>query len=290
MTIETGPNWTAMQGDSCERLAELPDDSIDLSVYSPPFASLYTYSPDDRDLGNCSGTEMFIEHYKFITTELLRVVKPGRIVAVHCAQLPSLKWRDGFVGLQDFRGELIRAHIATGWQFHGEVTIDKDPQIQALRTKAQPLMFQTLRKDSAASRPGMADYLLFFRKPGDNAVQIKPDIDNPTWVKWAHPVWYDIRETDTLNPSIAREADDERHICPLQLGLIERVIQLWSNPGETVLTPFMGIGSEVYSAVKLGRRGVGCELKPSYWQTAVANLRKLDDEMSIPSLFDGAAS
>lgn len=290
MTIETGPQWTAMQGDSCERLGELPDNSVDLSVYSPPFASLYTYSPDDRDLGNCADTATFLEHYQFITTELLRVVKPGRIVAVHCAQLPSLKWRDGFVGLQDFRGDLIRAHCSTGWQFHGEVTIDKDPQIQALRTKAQPLMFQTLRKDSAASRPGMADYLLFFRKPGDNAVQIKPDIDNPTWVKWAHPVWYDIRETDTLNPSIAREADDERHICPLQLGLIERVVHLWSNPGETVLTPFMGIGSEVHTAVRLGRRGIGCELKPSYYQTAVANLRKLDEEMSVPTLFDGAAS
>jgi len=288
--IAYGANWTAMLGDSCERLAEIPDNSIDLSVYSPPFASLYTYSPADRDLGNCGSTEEFIEHYHFVVTQLLRVTKPGRLVAVHCAQLPSLKWRDGFVGLQDFRGDLIRAHISDGWQFHGEVTIDKDPQIQALRTKAQPLMFQTLRRDSAASRPGMADYLLFFRKPGENAVPILPDIDNPTWVEWAHPVWYDIRETDTLNAAAGRDDADERHICPLQLGLIERVITLWSNPGETVLTPFLGIGSEVYSAVKLGRRGIGCELKPSYWQAAVNNLRALDEQMSMPTLFDASSA
>jgi len=287
---EHGEAWTAMLGDSCERLGELADDSIDLTVYSPPFAALYTYSPDDRDLGNCANVDQFIDHYAFIVAELLRVTKPGRIAAVHCAQLPSLKWRDGFVGLQDFRGDLIRAHIAGGWQFHGEVTIDKDPQIQALRTKAQPLMFQTLRRDSAASRPGMADYLLFFRKPGENAVPIQPTIDNPTWVTWAHPVWYDIRETDTLNPAIAREDADERHICPLQLGLIERVISLWSNPGELVLSPFLGIGSEVHTAVRLGRRGIGCELKPSYWRTAVQNLRDLDEQMSLPTLFDEGAA
>lgn len=284
--VEHGKMWTAMLGDSCERLAELDPDSIDLTVYSPPFASLYTYSPDDRDLGNCNGVTQFIEHYRFIVDQLLRVTKPGRICVVHCAQLPSLKWRDGFVGLQDFRGELIRAHIAGGWQFHGEVTIDKDPQIQALRTKAQPLMFQTLRRDAAASRPGMADYLLMFRKPGENLVPILPDIDNPTWVTWAHPVWYDIRETDTLNPTVAREDADERHICPLQLGLIDRVIRLWSNPGETVLSPFLGIGSEIHTAVRLGRRGIGCELKPSYWRTAVDNLRALDELMSLPTLFD----
>lgn len=280
---EHGEMWTAMLGDSCERLAEIGDETIDLTIYSPPFASLYTYSPDDRDLGNCIDTAEFLTHYGFVVDHVLRVTKPGRLCVVHCSQLPSLKWRDGHVGLFDFRGDLIRAHALGGWQFHGEVTIDKDPQIQALRTKAQPLMFQTLRRDSAASRPGMADYLLMFRKPGDNAEPILPDIDNPTWVTWAHPVWYDIRETDTLNSSVARAEDDERHICPLQLGLIERVVRLWSNRGETVLSPFMGIGSEIYTAVKWGRRGIGCELKPSYWSTAVDNLRTLDMQ---PPLFD----
>lgn len=287
--IEKGEAWTLMLGDSCERLGEIPDNSVDLSVYSPPFASLFTYSPSDRDLGNCTDTGMFLEHYGFIVRELLRVIKPGRLCIVHCAQLPSLKWKDGYVGLKDFRGDLIRAHVGNGWQFHGEVTIDKDPQIQALRTKAQALMFQTLRKDSAASRPGMADYLLMFRKPGDNAEPIQPDIDNPTWVEWAHPVWYDIRETDTLNTGEAKEQDDERHICPLQLGLIERAVKLWSNRGDLVLSPFAGIGSEGYESIKAGRRFIGCELKPSYWRTACKNLRMAEEIANMPTLFDDVA-
>jgi DNA modification methylase len=287
--IEQGDNWTAMLGDSCERLAEVKDESVDLSVYSPPFASLFTYSPSERDIGNCRDADEFLVHYGFVVGEMLRVTKPGRMSVVHCAQVPSLKWREGFVGLNDFRGGIIAAHVAAGWTYFGEVTVDKDPQIQALRTKAQPLMFQTLRKDASNTRPAMVDYLLIFRKPGENAVPIHPDIDNPTWIRWAHGVWYDIRETDTLNASGARENDDERHICPLQLGLIERVVRLWSNPGELVLSPFMGIGSEVHTAVRLGRRGLGCELKPTYWQTAVANLQALDLEMSLPSLFDEVA-
>lgn len=283
---EHGDTWTAMLGDSCERLAEIPDNSIDLSVYSPPFASLFTYSPSDRDLGNCRNSAEFLEHYAFIVSHMLRVSKPGRLCVVHCQQIALQKGKDGAIGLYDFRGDLIRAHVDAGWIFHGEVTIDKDPQAQAIRTKATQLMFVTLNKDSSMSRPALADYLLMFRKPGDNQTQIKPECDNETWIEWARPVWFDIRESKTLNTAVAREDADERHICPLQLDLIERCIRLWSNKGETVLTPFMGIGSEVFSAVKLGRRGIGCELKPSYWRTAVNNLRRLDDDMSVPMLFD----
>ena len=282
----SGDNWTAMLGDSCERLADVPDNSVDLSIYSPPFASLFTYSPSDRDLGNCRDRDEFQQHYRFIVEELLRVLKPGRLCVVHCQQLATQKGRDGAIGLYDFRGDLIRNHVDAGWIFHGEVTIDKDPQAQAIRTKATSLMFVTLNKDSSMSRPAMADYLLMFRKPGDNETAIKPECDNETWIEWARPVWFGIRETNTLNTAIAREDADERHICPLQLDLIERVIRLWSNRGETVLTPFLGIGSEVYSAVKLGRRGIGCELKPSYWRTAVSNLTELEEQMNLPTLFD----
>lgn len=285
----TGERWTAMLGDSCERLAELADNSIDLTVYSPPFASLFTYSPSDRDLGNCRDADEFIEHYRFVVADVLRVTKPGRLCVVHCQQLATQKARDGAIGLYDFRGDLIRCHTSTGWIFHGEVTIDKDPQAQAIRTKATSLMFVTLNRDSAMSRPALADYLLMFRKPGDNDTPIKPDCDNDTWIEWARPVWEGIRESNTLNVAVARDDADERHICPLQLDLIERCVRLWSNRDETVLTPFMGIGSEVHTAVKLGRHGIGCELKPSYWRTAVNNLEALDAEMSLPNLFETAA-
>jgi len=285
--IATGNGWTAMLGDSCERLTEIPDASVDLSVYSPPFASLFTYSPSDRDLGNSRDRGEFFEHYRYIIDEMLRVTKPGRLSVVHCQQLATQKGRDGAIGLSDFRGQIIAAHVEAGWIFHGEVTIDKDPQAQAIRTKATSLMFVTLNKDSAMSRPAMADYLLMFRKPGENAVPIKPECDNETWIEWARPCWFGIRETNTLNTAVAKENEDERHICPLQLDLIERVIKLWSNKGETVLTPFLGIGSEAVTAVKLGRVGIGCELKPSYWATAVDNLRNAEYEASLPSLFDG---
>jgi DNA modification methylase len=284
--VETGEMWTAMLGDSCERLAEIPDSSIGFAVYSPPFASLFTYSPSDRDLGNCRDRDEFFEHYDFIISEMLRVTQPGRLNVVHCAQLATQKGRDGMIGLSDFRGEIIRAHQAAGWIFHGEVTIDKDPQAQAIRTKATSLMFVTLNKDSSMSRQALADYLLIFRKPGDNQIPIKPECDNETWIEWARACWYGIRETNTLNTAVAKDSEDERHICPLQLDLIERCVRLWSNRGEKVLTPFLGIGSEVYTAVRLGRYGIGCELKPSYWRAAVNNLKNLDAEMTLPQLFD----
>lgn len=281
-----GENWRLLLGDSCERLAELADESVDLSVYSPPFASLFTYSPSLRDLGNSGDRQEFLEHYAFILEQLLRVTKPGRVSCVHVQQLTTTKSTHGVIGLTDFRGEVIRAHQAAGWVFHGEVTVDKDPQAQAIRTKAQALMFATKNRDSASTRPALADYLLLFRKPGDNAVPIKTDVTNDEWIEWARPVWLDIRETNTLNVRVARDDADEKHICPLQLDFIERCVRLWSNRGETVLSPFAGIGSEGYVSVQQGRRFVGCELKPSYWRTAVENLRSAENSATMPSLFD----
>ena len=303
-----GDRWHLMLGDSCERLAEIPDDSIGLSVCSPPFASLYTYSPSLRDLGNCQSRGEFLEHYGFIIREQLRVTMPGRVACVHVQQVTTRKNTEGFIGLTDFRGEVIRAFQDAGWIYFGEVTIWKNPQAQATRTKAHSLMFVTKNRDSAGIRPALADYLLIFRKPGDNAVPIpheaaRGEVTNDDWIEWASPIWYDqgdggdlggdhlgpvwttIRETDTLNERVAREDADERHLCPLQLDFIERCVRLWSNPGEMVLTPFAGIGSELWVAVKHGRRAVGVELKASYWRTAVDNLRRLDEDMRQDTLF-----
>lgn len=281
-----GECWRLLLGDSCERLAEIETDSVGLAVYSPPFASLYTYSPSERDLGNSAGTDQFIEHYRFIVDELLRVLQPGRTCAVHVQQVAILKSRAGYVGLEDFRGRVIQAHIDAGFIYYGEVTVDKNPQLQAVRTKAQGLMFVQLRRDSAMSRPALADYVLIFHKPGENATPINPDIDNDTWIKWASPVWYGIAEMDTLNPGSGAEDADERHVCPLQLSLIERCVRLWSNPGDVVLSPFAGIGSEGFVAVKQKRQFIGIELKPSYWVSAVENLRRAEYEASAPTLFD----
>jgi DNA modification methylase len=299
----TGQGWRLMLGDSCERLGEIPDDSVDLSVYSPPFASLYTYSPSPRDIGNCRDEQEFAEHYGFVIREMLRVTKPGRVSAVHVQDVARTKAAHGFMGLHDLPGDVIRAHTEAGWIYFGRTTVDKDPQAQAIRTKSHALMFVTKNRDSAGSRPALADYLLIFKKPGDNETQVKTDVTNDEWIQWARPIWargddpfvHDglivpppawsgIRETDTLNAKLAREDADERHICPLQLGFIERCVRLWSNPGETIMSPFAGIGSEVYSAVKLGRRGVGIELKASYWRTAVDNLRRLEAESEAPTL------
>lgn len=283
---ESGDTWALWLGDSCERMAEIPDDSVGLSVYSPPFASLFTYSPSVRDLGNSASRGEFFDHYGFIIRENLRITMPGRICAVHVQQLTTTKATNGVIGMTDFRGDVIRAYMDAGWIFHGEVTVDKDPQAQAIRTKAQALMFVTKNRDSSMTRPALADYLLLFRKPGDNAVPIKNDVSNEEWIDWARPVWLDIRETNTLNERVARDEADERHICPLQLDFIERVVRLWSNRDETVFSPFAGIGSEIHTAVRLGRRGLGIELKPSYWRTAVGNLRDLDERMALPALFD----
>lgn len=287
-----GEHWHLMLGDSVERITEIPDESVHLSVYSPPFESLFTYSPSPRDLGNCANRAEFIEHYGYIIRENLRITIPGRICAVHVQQLTTTKATHGVIGMTDFRGDVIRAYLDAGWIFHGEVTVNKDPQAQAIRTKAQALMFQTKDRDSSMTRPALADYLLLFRKPGDNPTPIKNDVSNDEWIDWAQPVWWNIRETHTLNTAVAKESADERHICPLQLDFIERVVRLWSSADghETVFTPFAGIGSEVHTAVRLGRRAIGIELKPSYWRTAVANLRDLDAQMALPSLFDEDAA
>lgn len=286
----TGPGWRLLLGDSCERLAELDTESVDLSVHSPPFDSLYTYSPTPRDLGNSATRSEFLQHYSFVIRELLRLTKPGRNACVHVAQLSRTKATHAEIGLSDFRGDVIRAYIEAGWTFYGEVTVDKDPQAQAIRTKALPLLFVTKNKDSSRVRPALADYLLIFKKPGDNTVPVVPDVSNEEWIQWARPVWLGIRESDTLNARVARENNDERHIAPLQLGFIERCVRLYSNPGELVLSPFAGIGSEGYVSLQHGRRFVGCELKPSYWRTAVTNLRGVRQSGEDEPLFEVSTS
>lgn len=290
-----GEGWTAKLGDSCERLAEIPDESVSLTCSSPPFASLFTYSPSERDLGNSPDRATFLEHYGFIIAETLRVTRPGGIACIHVQQLTTTKAAHGHMGLTDFRGDVIRAHVDAGWIFHGEITVNKDPQAQAIRTHAHALMFTNLDKDSSVSRPALADYLLVFKKPGDRTERISQSDGHPTrvshdeWIDWAQPIWWDIRETNTLNTAVAKEDADERHICPLQLDFIERCIRLWSNPGDMVLDPFGGIGSTGVVAIQQQRRSVSCELKPSYYATAVRNLQAAEAEAALPSLWEDAS-
>lgn len=280
-----GDGWVLYNGDSADVLRGLPERSVDLSVFSPPFQSLFTYSASERDLGNSHDPALFWRHFAFISAELLRLTKPGRLVCVHVAQIVSTKAYHGEIGLIDFRGDTIRHFREAGFVHHGEVVIDKDPQAQAIRTKSKSLLFVQLEKDASWLRPALADYILVFRAPGENATPIHPDISRDDWISWARPIWYGIRESDTLNVAVARENDDERHICPLQLGTIERCIRLWSNAGETVLSPFAGIGSEGFEAVRLGRRFVGVELKPSYWKVGCSNLRRAEIESRQEDLF-----
>lgn len=284
--------YALYNGDSTEVLGSFPENSIGLSVFSPPFSSLYTYSNSERDLGNCKTDEEFYQHFGYIVAELFRITKPGRISACHCMNIPAMKERDGYIGLKDFRGDLIRLFQKQGWIFHSEHCIWKDPLIEATRTKALGLMHKQLCKDSSMCRSGIPDYLLAFRKPGANEEFISnPDgltefhgEDEPTkgvlsherWRRLASPVWMDIRMNNTLQYMAARSEEDERHICPLSLDISRRAIQLWSNKGDVVLTPFMGIGSEVYSAVEMDRFGVGIELKESYYRQAVKNIHTLD--------------
>lgn len=286
-----GENWRFLLGDSAERIREIESESVQLSVYSPPFATpeggaLYTYSSSIRDMGNSTSLADFMEQYLFIIRENLRITVPGGHAAVHVADVPYLKGRHGRTGLFDFSGEVIRAYESAGWEFESRVTVDKDPQAQAIRTKAHHLMFVTKNKDSSKSSPAMPDYMLLFKKPGDRPVPVKNDVSNEEWIEWARPIWYGINESDTLNARIARESDDERHLTPLQLGFIERCIRLWTNPGETVFTAFGGVGSELYKAVELGRNAIGIELKASYWATGVDYLRALERELAEPDLFD----
>lgn len=269
-----GDGYRMLRGDCVDWLRRMDANSVDLSVFSPPFLSLYVYSDSERDMGNSRTGDEFFQHFGFLVSELWRVMKRGRNVACHVSQVPAKLITDGYIGLKDFRGDVIHEFECHGFIYHGEVCIDKDPQAQAIRTKSKGLLFAQLRKDASWLRPAMADYILVFRKPGENAVPILPDLTNDEWIQWARPIWYGIREADTLHVAEARAEQDERHVAPLQLGTIERCIRLWSNKGETVLSPFAGIGSEGYVALRNGRRFVGVELKQKYYETAVRNLER----------------
>lgn len=271
----TGDGWAMYLGDCVDVLCEMDSESVDFTIYSPPFASLYTYSAADRDMGNVRTHSEFFEHFGFIVGELLRVTKPGRLMSVHCMNLPTSKVRDGVIGLTDFRGQLIEAFRAAGWIYHSEVVIWKDPVTAMQRTKALGLLHKQLKKDSAMSRQGVPDYLVTMRKPGENPEPVSHTNETfpvERWQRYASPVWMDINPSDTLQRTSAREEADERHIAPLQLEVIRRALELWTNPGDLVLSPFAGIGSEGYEAIKAGRRFVGVELKRSYWTQGTANL------------------
>ena len=329
-------NYAIYQGDSCELIRAIPGDSIHFGIHSPPFEGLYRFSNFDRDISNNEGEGFWI-HYSFLIQELLRVTMPGRLCSVHCMQLPTSKTRHGFIGMRDFRGEIIRAYEDAGWIFHSEVCIWKDPVVAQQRTKSLRLLHKQIVKDSAMSGQGLADYIVTFRKPGENSEPIsgclddyigdmevpeipkgpapentfswaeladrilgtrlkkEPDIDRSkwthatdarnwysieTWQRYASPVWTDIRQNRTLQYRGGRDEKDEVHISPLQLDVIERCIQLWSNPGDVVLTTFLGIGSEVWGAVNMGRKGIGFELKPSYFSQAKRNIAQLDAKPS----------
>ena len=273
-------------GDSCEVLRGIPGDSIHHVIYSPPFASLYTYSNSERDLGNCRDTGEFFQQFEYIVKELYRVLMPGRLMAVHCMNLPTSKQRHGYIGIEDFRGDLIRLFQDSGFIYHSEVCIWKDPVIAMQRTKALGLLHKQLKKDSAMSRQGIPDYLVVMRKPGENPEPVShtnKSFPVGIWQRYASPIWTDINPSDTLQARSVREEKDERHICPLQLTVIRRSINLWTNPGDIVLTPFMGIGSECYVALEMGRRAVGVELKESYYKQAVLNCKSIvqNDQLAL---------
>ena len=262
-------------GDCVEVMRGIPDASIHYSIFSPPFASLYTYSNSERDMGNSRDENEFSDHFRFLIRELFRAIMPGRLVSVHCMNLPAMKSRDGFIGIKDFRGDIIRMFLEFGFIFHSEVTIWKNPVTEMQRTKALGLLHKQIRKDSSMSRQGLPDYIVTFRKPGDNTEPVSHTQDSfpvDVWQQYASPVWMDIRQSNTLQRKSARDEKDEKHICPLQLDVIERCIDLWTNPNDIVLDPFAGIGSTPYQAVTMGRRGIGIELKQSYYEQAVKNL------------------
>lgn len=265
--------YSIYHGDCVDVLRGVPDHSIGYSIFSPPFASLYTYSNSPRDMGNVRNDEEFFAHFDFLISELLRVIKPGREVSFHCMLMPTSKERDGYIGLKDFRGNLIRAFQSHGFIYHSEVCIWKDPVTAMQRTKALGLLHKSVRGNAAMCRQGIPDYLVTMRAPGESErVTHGQEYPVDLWQKVASPVWMDINPSDTLQYRSAREHDDERHICPLQLEVIRRGIMLWTNPDDIVLSPFMGIGSEGHVALEMGRRFVGVELKGSYFQQAKDNL------------------
>lgn len=311
------PDYALYHGDCVDVIAGIPSNSIHYSIFSPPFASLYTYSNSDRDMGNCKDDDEFFQHFHFLVKDLYRVMMPGRLVSFHCMEIPAMKSRDGYIGIKDFPAQLRAAFEAEGFIYHSRVCIWKDPLVEATRTKALGLLHKQIQKDSAMCRQGLPDYLITMRKPGDNSEPVAhpdgfdrffganapecpkkeptlksqnaiddhshiqaedPVYSHQVWRRYASPVWMDIRQSNTLQYRSARDDKDERHICPLQLDVIARGIELWSNPGDTVLSPFAGIGSEGYQAIKMGRRFVGIELKESYYNIATNNLQAAADE------------
>lgn len=284
----SGEGWAIYNADTIEVMASMPSDSIDCSIFSPPFSDLFVYSQSERDMGNCSDHIEFMEHYKFFAKNLFRVMKPGRITCVHCSDIPKRKGKDGVIGLYDFSGELIRAHEAAGFVLHGRCTIWKNPVVEMQRTKALGLLHKTIKKDSAMSRVGMPDYMLFFRKDGVNPDPISHTAEEfpvSEWQEIASPVWMTINQTDVLNGyRKGRGVNDERHICPLQLDVIERCLKLYTNKGDNVLDPFNGIGSTGFKAIKMGRNYIGNELKPEYAKQASIFLKLA--ESSQDTLFN----
>lgn len=279
----SGDNYTVFHGDCVDVLKGIPDATIDYSIFSPPFASLYTYSNSPRDMGNVRNDEEFFEHFAFLIAELRRVMKPGHNVSFHCMLMPTSKERDGYIGLKDFRGDLIRAFQAHGFIYASEVCIWKDPVTSMQRTKALGLLHKTVRTNACMSRQGIPDYLVTMRAPGEMVDKVTHDPEQYPVSKWqqvASPVWMDIDPSDTLQYRSAREHDDERHICPLQLEVIRRGIDLWTKPGDVVLSPFTGIGSEGFVAVEMGRKFVGAELKQSYFEQAARNLAAAEQEQT----------
>lgn len=281
--------YALYNGDSAEVMHGLPDESMDYSIFSPPFESLYTYSDSDRDLGNCRNEEEFYQQFDFIAKELYRIIKPGRLISVHCMDLPASLNNDGFIGLKDFPGKLIKVFEKVGFIYHSRVTIWKDPVVAMQRTKALGLLHKQIKKDSAMCRQGIADYIITLRKPGENKERISHTNETfpvEKWQQYASPVWMDINQSNTLNRKSARDERDEKHICPLQLDVIERCIELWTNEGDTIFTPFLGIGSEAYQALKMNRNTVGIELKESYFEQAVKNCENALTSPVQLSLFD----
>lgn len=274
-----------IHGDCVEETRKLESTSIDFIIFSPPFADLYTYSDDIRDMGNSKNFDEFKTHFSFLVPELFRVLKEGRNVAVHCMDLPIQKGKEGYIGLRDFSGLLLTLFADAGFIYHSRITIWKNPVTEMQRTKALGLLHKQLRKDATMSRVGIPDYVLIFRKDGERTNPVKCTINVDTWQKYASPVWMDIDYGDTLNREEAREDKDEKHICPLQLPTIQRLITLYTNEGETVFTPFMGIGSEIYQAIKMNRDGVGIELKKAYFDTAVSNVKSITEQKKQKELF-----
>ena len=271
----TENKYALYNGDSCEVVKEIPDNSIHYTIFSPPFASLYTYSNSDRDMGNSKGDDEFYNHFIYLAKELYRITMPGRLLSFHCMDLPLMKERDGVIGLKDFPSIIRQIFEDCGFIYHSKVTIWKNPVTEMQRTKALGLLHKQIRKDSAMNRQGIPDYIVTMRKPGDNPEKISHTHETfpvDVWQNYASPVWMDIRQSDTLQKKSAREDKDERHICPLQLEVIQRCVELWTNPGDIVLDPFAGIGSVPYVAVTMGRRGIGIELKDSYYKQAKNNL------------------